>query len=179
MLLFILVFGPLVGLFIYGFFFANKRNGSTYHWSTSRLVQVWAASLTALALIPFIITAGVFIDKSADIRNSEYVVAQLVDQRDALAEVFEDVLDNEEFIRLTEASTPEDLLFLKRNSEVTEYMLGKADRLVAINSTLFAERNRLMNQSRSVCNYGDNPLAPKLPFLTPDCRLDELEELYR
>lgn len=135
-------------------------------------------AVVVLLFLVSIIWTGIVHASAADIRNSQYVVEARTAQRDELLEAFDDVLDSDEFVQLMEAATPEDLLFLRSNPEVTGFLLGRADRIVEVNKTLYEEQNDLLGKARSVCNQTQNPFVPLMPFMKPKCSLGTLEESF-
>lgn len=163
-----------------GWAFRHSPKVGRYDEMSPRGFRLIFAIVPSIAyVVVSVICAGIAYDKSADISNSRYVIEQLAAQRDDMSALFEDTLTNEDFIRLMEASTPDDIKFLATRPQVTQFLLGKADRLVDVNARLFAEQNQLLDKARSVCNYTDNPLVPKLPFIGPDCALGSLEESFK
>lgn len=159
---------------------APNRAYSGDTWSDRTLWWVWTIGLlTVPYFVISIIWAGTQYANASNITNSQYVIEQLEQQRAELGQALKDNLSSDDFIRMMEAATPEDLAFLKNNPQVSDFMLGRADRIVGINSRLYVEQNKLLDQARGVCNYTDNPLIPKIPFIGPDCTLGTLKDSYK
>lgn len=128
-------------------------------------------------LIVSVPITAVQINESNNVSNSTFYVQELTAQRNALLAEFDDVLDNQDFVQLMNAAVPEDVKFLKNDPKVTDFLLGRADRIVEVNTTLFAARNKILEQSKSVCNYVQNPMIPMVPFMVPDCDLNIVLEV--
>lgn len=175
----VILIGAAIAL---GFRFSNAPNGSYSGDAPSDRTLWWVWSISILFVPYFIVSiiwAGNQYANAADITNSQYVIEQLDQQRNELAAALKENLTSEDFARLMESATPEDLAFLKNNPQVSDFMLGRADRIVGINSRLYAEQNKLLDKARGVCNYTDNPLIPKFPFLGPDCSLGTLKDSFK
>lgn len=158
----------------------SPEKASFYDDATPRGIRlVIPIGIAATFMIWAAVATGIAYDQAADIRNSQYVIEQLEDQRDQLAVVFNDVLSNDDYIQLIEAATPEDIKFLSTRPDVSAFLIQRADRIVAINARVYAEQNRLLRQARLVCNFNDNPIVPKFPFIGPDCTLGTLQESFK
>lgn len=155
----------------------RKTSYGSVHLSRGVYAWIWAGILAFVYFLASSITAGVFYYKAANVENSVYVVEELQRQRDGIAATFDDILANDQYVQLIEAATPEDIQFLRTNPQVSDFLLGRADRIVSINRRLFAERRTILDQSKSVCNFKSNPLIPQIPFLAPDCKLGELQDI--
>lgn len=125
------------------------------------------------------ITTGILINEANNVENSFYTIEELSFQRDALLNEFDEVLDNEDFVQLMNAAVPEDVKFLKNNPEVTGFLLGRADRIVAVNTTLFEARNTILNKAKGVCSSVNNPFVPIIPLMLPECKLGDILALTR
>lgn len=132
---------------------------------------IFFGAVLIVFMIPCAIINGNLTAKANDAKNSHAVVVELTAQRDEILNLFQGVVENEDYVELMNAAVPDDILFLRQDPEVSEFLLGRADRLVDINARLFKERRRLLDISRSVCNIVDNPFVPQLPFLRPDCNI--------
>ncbi len=134
--------------------------------------DTWLALLCIFSVFYFLvaaITEAVNYHSQSNIKNSMYVLEELTVQRDELLDILQDSLAEEDFIQLMNAAVPDDVLFLRQSPGVSEFLLGRADRLVAVNSSLYKERNGLLSQSRGLCNTVQNPLIPALPFTDQKC----------
>jgi hypothetical protein len=168
-------------IFAFGFWATrNQRKEKNYSSDlmSSRSAWRFVFLLPFMAVLIFSIAyTAIAINSSNNVKNSMFIVEELTDQRDQLLETFDEVLANEDFVQLMEASVPEDIKFLRNNPKVSDFLLGRADRIVAVNQRLFSERNVILEESRDICNYVDNPLTFQLPLLVPDCELGTVMDI--
>lgn len=165
----ILIFGGLA----LGYF--TKEEGAESFGFGAMLTGV---VLFVLYFLVAVVWTGIQYHNASNIENSKYVVEELERQRDVYAAVLEDALTTDEYAQLLDAQTPDEIQWLKQDNDITAFMLGRADRVVSLNSRLYAERNDLLDRARSVCNFRANPIIPQLPFFRPDCKLGELEDVF-
>lgn len=171
----------LIGILLFGWINPKGFIKTTHKSNDPSVRQVYMTFATLGILVWFIasiINTGVVYHHDTNVQNSQYVVEARIEQRNELLTAFDEVLNQDEFIQLMEASVPEDILFLKTNPQVSGFLLGRADRIVSINRELYIVQNQLLDISRGVCNSSQNPLVPKIPFIHPDCRLGELQEIF-
>ena len=152
-----------------------RGNGDIFSIRTT--YRFWGFVPLLIILFLSVGFTGDAINKNNNINNSLYYLEELTSQRDQLLLVFDEVLDNEDFVRLMEASVPQDVVFLKSNPQVTSFLLSRADNIVAVNQRLFEQRNLLLEDAKDVCNYVQNPLTFKLPLFVPDCQLGTILEM--
>jgi hypothetical protein len=131
----------------------------------------WCFFTGAFVIAGTAVTAS-FKYKANDVENSYFYLQEATAQRDAIILEFDDILSNEDYIQLMNAAIPADVAFLKNNPEVTGFLLGRADRIVEINS-----RNEILADAKEVCNVVQSPLIPQLPIYTPECRLGDIIQL--
>lgn len=140
------------------------------------MLIILGAFMGILFVFALVYTSTIIHD-SNDVENSYFVLQEAMDQRDALLAEFEQVLNNKDYIALMNASTPSDVQFLATRPQVSDFLLGKADRLISVNTKVFEIRDGLLEQSKEICNYIQNPFLPYIPGMLPECKLDEVSNL--
>lgn len=138
------------------------------------IAVVLSVIATVIWLIIAICITANWTQHANNVQNSYWYLQEATIQRDALLASFDDVLENEDFIQLMNASVPDDLLFLKTNPEVSTFLLGRADRIVAVNSRLIEIRAKIVGEAKEICNYVQNPFVPFVPFMAPECKLGDV-----
>jgi hypothetical protein len=169
--------GLVIG--VWAFFDRRSRKKHRYRGFSDHLSGWfigWCFFAAAFVIAGTAVTAS-FKYKANDVENSYFYLQEATAQRDAIILEFDDILSNEDYIQLMNAAIPADVAFLKNNPEVTGFLLGRADRIVEINSRLFSIRNEILADAKEVCNVVQSPLIPQLPIYTPECRLGDIIQL--
>ena len=120
---------------------------------------------------------GKAIDAGNDVQYSEVVLEGRKAVRDQALAYFPENLDPDDFVRISQAITPDDIKFLGSLPNVTDFMLGRADRFVEANKAYWSLYNTILVKRQYLCNITNNPLLPIVPFIDYGCDIHPADDL--
>ena len=135
---------------------------------------LWWFCLTVIALGISLVATGIMqqIDNEAGAQTAR--VARLYEQRDAMISEIEENLSADQY-RILVSAIPDDVDDLRVwfGRDASNFLLGKVDRILALNERVYEIDNERFEKYEDACAYINNPFTPRLPFGVgmPECRL--------
>jgi cell division protein FtsL len=129
--------------------------------------------LVVAFLVACIIISGVASGANISARNTGYVIAERVEQRDKFAVQIRDELSAEKYSELLEALPDDVNLRVWLGDGASSVLRDRAERILALNKEIYDLELSVTTQRKNACDMVQNPWVPRLPFNLgfPDCEL--------